>query len=219
LEHLVVEVSDLTGGASVWNGPVSAAGEFEVSGVSPGAYDIMVTGTAGAVVADQVVYLNSPFETIEIPLTNASSERPATGTISITELNHKVPGKAHREALLALKAWKNNDNENCIEHLQMAIAIDPEYLEARRNLGLVYLRLNQPEKVISAYEEVLRIDSRSADAYSYISVAQAQLNHVSEAEDAARRSLAIEAVNRRSRYMLGLLLAEQKKTTPRRFGT
>lgn len=211
LEGLFVEVHNLTNGGIVWKGPASSTGDFEVSGVEPGPYGITVTGGGGRVLADRIISVNSSLETVEIVLTNPNSHRAAQSTVSLAELRHKVPGKARKEALLAQKAWNKRDNDDCIQHLQKALQIDSDYLAARRDLGLVYLRLNQPENVIAAFEELLRVDPRSAEAYSYISVAYAQLKHFAEGELAARRSLDIDPGNNRSRYMLGLLLAEQKK--------
>ena len=211
LDHLIVEISNLGDGALVWKGPVSPAGGFDVPSIALGAYVVRVTGLAGRVLAEEMVHLNSPFETIEISLTTSADQSPREPTVSIAQLGHKVPGKAHKEALLAQKDWKKENYEGCIKHLEKAITIDPDYLEARRNLGLVYVRLNRPQNVILAFQEVLKIDPRSADAYASVSVAEAQLNHLAESEAAARRGLSVDPANRRSRYMLGLLLAEQKK--------
>jgi tetratricopeptide (TPR) repeat protein len=140
-----------------------------------------------------------------------SSNRVESGTVSLAQLSHKVPSKAQKEAALAEKAWKKGNQPVCIEHLRKAIALDPEFLEARNNLGLVYVRANQPESVLDTYAGVLKIDPHSAWAYSMIGGAHAALGHFVDAEFAARRALAIDSSDDRSRYVLGFSLAQQHK--------
>jgi tetratricopeptide (TPR) repeat protein len=99
----------------------------------------------------------------------------------------------------------------CVEHLKKSLEIDPEFLEARQDLGRVYVSLDQPENVIEAYQSVLKMDARSADAYTFIGAAQASLEHYGDAEAAARQALRIVPNHPRGRFVLGLSLAAQKK--------
>jgi tetratricopeptide (TPR) repeat protein len=96
--------------------------------------------------------------------------------------------------------------------LQAAVDIDPEYLEARRQLGLCYMRLEQPEKIIETFGEVLKRDPRSAIAYASIGAAHLLMSRFSEAESAARRAISINPILARARYVLGLSLASQNKS-------
>jgi tetratricopeptide (TPR) repeat protein len=131
--------------------------------------------------------------------------------ISMAELRHTVPGNARRELQKARKACGKNELGACAGHLLKAIEIDPEYLEARRELGRVYVGLDEPEKVIEAFQAVLRMDPRSADAYSFIGAAQASLEQYGDAELAARQALRIEPNHARGRFVLGMSLAGQRK--------
>jgi tetratricopeptide (TPR) repeat protein len=122
-----------------------------------------------------------------------------------------VPPAARKESQAALKACKKKDLQSCANHLERAILIDPEFLTALNDLGRVYTALDQPQMVISTYEKVLKIDSLSADAYSFIGAAEATLDQFSNAEAAARQALRLDPLHRRAAFVLGVSLALQKK--------
>jgi tetratricopeptide (TPR) repeat protein len=149
----------------------------------------------------------------EIAMTRPTVEArtPVSGSVSFSELIHKVPDKAKREASRARKELEKGNLVSCVAHFKAALEIDPQYLDARRELALAYVRSDEPEQVIAAYEEVLKVDPRSGIAYSFIAAAHAKLLHFPEAESAARRGLAIDPANERSRYVLGAALALQEK--------
>ena len=136
---------------------------------------------------------------------------PAESGISLSELTHKVPGKARREASLARKELDKGNLPASVEHWKAAIGIDPGYLDARRELALAYVRLDDPRQVITEFDAVLKLDSHSAMAYSFIAAAHAKLLQFAEAESAARRGLAMDPANERCRYVLGATLALQEK--------
>ena len=207
--NLMVEVCDFNG--RVARTVVSPDGSFDFSSIPSGQYDLRVLDLAGNVVTEQEVSVRDGFADVQIRLPERKTESPASGTVSLAQLGHKVPSKARKEALLAQKAWKKGELQTCADHLKRATAIDPDYLDAWNSLALVYVRLNQPEKVIPAFGEVLRIDPHAALAYSLIGAAQATMGHFAEAEVAARRSLEIDSTSERSRYVLGLSLAQQNK--------
>ena len=209
VRNLMVELYSF--GGRFGKADVDSDGSFHFPLVPPGQYDIRVTNMQGNPVAEQTITVHDGFGDVQIRLPEPRDEMPASGTVSLAELMHKVPSKARKEAGLAEKAWKKHDLPGCVEHLQKAVEIDPEYLAAQSDLGLVYARMNQPDKVVTAFEGVLRIDPRSAFAYSLIGAAKISLGQYSDAEAAARRALQIDSTNPRSKYVLGMSLAQQDK--------
>ena len=208
-ENLMVELYTLSSRSG--KTAVEPDGSFSFSPVPPGRYYIRVTDIHGNPLAEQAVSVNDGFGDVQIRLPDPEENRPASGTVSIAELMHKVPSKARKEAGLAEKAWRKHDLPACVEHLQKAIEIDPEYLAAQSDLGLVYAHMNQPDNVVTAFEGVLRIDPRSVFAYSLIGAAKITLGQYTDAEAAARRALQIDSTNPRSKYVLGMSLAQQNK--------
>lgn len=63
-------------------------------------------------------------------------ERPASATVSLGRLRHKVPGRARREFDKALVCSRQGDSQAAVVHFEKAIEIDPAYLEAYNNLGV-----------------------------------------------------------------------------------
>jgi tetratricopeptide (TPR) repeat protein len=177
-----------------------------------GSYLLELTDVSGNRITQQLVTVDDNNNEITIPLPELRGSRPITGTVSVFELAHKVPKKAKKELDLAEKASAKKDLAACVRHLQAAVEIDPEYLEARRQLGLCYMRLEQPEKIIETFSEVLKRDPRSAVAYASISAAHLLMSRFSEAESAARRAISFNPVLVRARYVLGLSLASQNKS-------
>ena len=147
----------------------------------------------------------------EAPGHEQSAAAGSSAVVSVAQLRHKVAAKAKREMDAARKACGKKDVAACVEHLKKAIGIDPEYLEARRELGHIYVLLDQPENVIDTFQGVLKIDPRSADAYSFIGAAEASLDRYKDAEAAARQALRIVPGHARGRFVLGLSLAGQRK--------
>jgi tetratricopeptide (TPR) repeat protein len=202
----------LTGSAAyIPSSYVFPNGEFQFDSVNPGSYLLELTDVSGNRITQQLVTIDENNNDIAIALPEPRGSRPITGTVSLFELAHKVPGKAKKELQLAEKASSKKDMDGCLGHLQAAVEIDPEYLEARRQLGLCYMRLEQPEKIIETFSEVLKRDPRSAVAYAGISAAHLLMSKFSEAESAARRAMSFNPVLVRARYVLGLSLASQNK--------
>ncbi len=210
LDTLVVRLT----GASAYipSSFVYPNGDFQFDSVPTGSYLLELTDVSGNRITQQLVTVDDTNNDIAIQLPELRGSRPITGTVSVFELAHKVPGKAKKEVELAEKASSKKDMAACLRHLQAAVEIDPEYLEARRQLGFCYMRLEQPDKIIETFSEVLKRDPRSAVAYASIGAAHLLMSHFSEAESAARRAMSYNPVLVRARYVLGLSLASQNKS-------
>lgn len=191
--------------------PVSDRGEFSFSGVPDGAYAVRVTGESGAVLGEQFVGSAAHVRRLEIRVEPRDGDNPYGGAISVAELKHKVPGKALKEAKLANKALARRDVPALILHLQKAIALDPQFIAARRNLSLAYLTTMQYQRAIDSFQELLVLDSRCEIGYVGLSAIYVAMNRPSDAEVMARRALEIDASDKLSHYLLGCSLAAQDK--------
>jgi len=189
---------------------VSRDGTFMFNGSVNATYLLRVTDFSGNVLAEDLVSPNT-MGYVEIALKTRAEARPVNGTVSAFELDHKVPSKAYREALAADKSLKKKDRDAYIAHLQKALAIDPDYLLARRNLGIMCLKTGQLQDSLNAFQEVLKRDPRSLTAYAGISSADLQLNKLKDAEDAARHAVEVDPGSDVSHYFLGVSLELQGK--------
>ncbi|HLJ47016.1 MAG TPA: tetratricopeptide repeat protein [Bryobacteraceae bacterium] len=207
---LEVELWNTSGQTAVATTTPSGNGDFSFRDTPHGQFLLRVRNDNGDVLAEQLVNTAMGIG-IRVRLPEQSQERPINGTVSLAELSHKVPGKAKHELDLAGKALRKKDMHGGIEHLEKTLAIDPDYLAARRDLGLLYLKTGQNEKAIDEFQKVLMAEPHSSVACSAMTSAYFDMKRYSDAEAAARRTLEIESGNTVGHLLLGLSLAEQNK--------
>ena len=138
------------------------------------------------------------------------SRLPRLGeTISMGEL--RIPPKAVKEIQRSQTALLSGDARASALHLEKALQIYPHSLEAHNNLGSRYVELRQYEKAAVEFQKAIDIDPRVAQPFNNLSVAFFLLQRYPDAEAAARRALDLDPHNSTSRYMLGCILAAEKR--------
>jgi len=95
--------------------------------------------------------------------------------------------------------------------LEKSLQIYPQCLEAHNNLGSRYIDLREYEKAATEFRKAIEIDPRVMQPVSNLSVALFLLQRYPEAETAARHALALDPLNPTARYMLGTILAAEKR--------
>jgi tetratricopeptide (TPR) repeat protein len=73
-----------------------------------------------------------------------------------------------------------------------AIAVDPARSDAHYDLGLAYLKLEQPEKAVGPFQRALSLDPRSVDAHINLGNAFAFLGRYRDAETAYEAALRLD---------------------------
>ena len=84
-------------------------------------------------------------------------------------------------------------------------------MEAHNSLGARYVELHEYEKAAVEFQKAIEIDPRVMQPFNNLSVAFYLLQHYPDAEAAARRALDLDPQNPTSRYMLGCILAKEKR--------
>jgi tetratricopeptide (TPR) repeat protein len=84
-------------------------------------------------------------------------------------------------------------------------------LEVHNNLGSRYIELHEYEKAAVEFQKSIEIDPRVMQPFNNLSVAYFLLQRYADAEVAARRALDIDPHQPTSRYMLGCILATEKR--------
>src|SRR5689334_1755156 len=84
--------------------------------------------------------------------------------VSAAELRQAVPAAAKKQYELGLKFVSKGDYQQAATHFQEAIAIYPEYLAARNDLGAQYLKLKRLDEAQERFESVLHDDPRNFNA-------------------------------------------------------
>ena len=132
-----------------------------------------------------------------------------TETISTREL--LIPPKAAKELRRAQAALASPDVHSSARHLERALQIYPDCMEAHNNLGSRYVELSEYEKAVSEFRKASEINPRVIQPVSNLSVALFLLKRYTEAEAAARRALSLDPRNPTARYMLGATLVTEKR--------
>jgi len=138
-----------------------------------------------------------------VPLDRSSSPI-ARGTVSKEEL--RIPRKAIEELRRSQRDYGSGNVRSSVRHLENAVKLYPNYLEAHNNLGAQYIELQEYEKAIVEFHNAIQIDGRVVQPFNNLSVALFKLHRYPEAEAAARQALALDATNSIARYVLGCTL-------------
>jgi predicted Zn-dependent protease len=185
---------------------VAADGEFDFESPPSGFYILRVVDSSGNFITEQFVDPNNGSGEILVKMPERKGDGPASGSVSLAELRHKVPPKALREADKADKSVHKNDLPAVISHLEKALEIDPEFFAARRNLAKALLSTGQNEKAIPVLQSLLQAEPRSVLAYDGLGTVYLTSRRFADAEAAARKALEIDGSNELGHWLLGCSL-------------
>lgn len=194
---------------------VTSAGDFDMIGVADGVYTMTVRGANGMEITSQTVSVQGETGSVSIRLPDSSSDTEPTSkqaAVSMYQLSHKVPKAARKEFERAAAAGENNDK--VVAHLNKAIEIDPDYVEALNNLGSRYIQMNQLDRAMEVLDRAGKLDSASAQVQTNIAVALLSMHKLADAERAARRAFQLASNDPRARYILALSLYTRQEFTP-----
>ena len=155
---------------------------------------------------DQTEYVYSPHYPPSVRL-------DAPATVTVHELAHRIPGRAAREYSRAAEAERKGDDSSAAEHYKKAIDSDPEYCAAINDLGTLYLRSDKVDLAMEQFSKTISIDPHAPAPYYNLTLAYLQQDRLAEAEQTARRFVALDRVGKRGLLILGTALVLQHKFT------
>jgi tetratricopeptide (TPR) repeat protein len=144
------------------------------------------------------------FSTVS-PRSDIHRRPPATEMISVQELS--IPPKALKEFRRSEKAIQSSDLAAAAAHLQKAIEIDPDFVQARNNLGAAYIEMHKYEAAVDELHKTIALNPKLEAPYSNLGLGLFRLGRLSEAEEAARQGVSMDPSRASSRYTLGRILA------------
>ena len=163
------------------------------------------------------VAVSDPWEDLRLRMEAAS---PATNTppphadhlVPVSQL--RIPSKAIKEFQRSEKAFQSGDLRTSTEHLQKALQIYPDFIQAHNALGLRLIQFGEYQKALAEHEAALALDPRLAQTHQDISLALLLLNRSQEAEAEAREALDLDPQAPASSYVLGRALVAQRRVNP-----
>jgi tetratricopeptide (TPR) repeat protein len=174
------------------------------------------SGSPPAALNGQVTILDptDPFAAIRSHAESnaATPAPPAANPVPVSQL--RIPSKAIKEFERYEKAFHSGDVPTSMEHLQKALQIFPDFIQAHLALGLRFIQLGEYQKALTEQQAALALDLRSAQTHQNLAFTLILLNRYQEAEAEARQSLDLDSQLVASRYILGRALIAQGRITP-----
>jgi len=190
--------------------PMEADGGFEFHGLAPGQYQLRLTGAAGAVVHEEPVVINGGYQNLSIQIPNLSRAALSTdATVSIRQLQHKVPAEAQKEFNKGKAASTKGQQSTALDHFQRAATIDPEFADAFNGMGVTYSARGELQQAADQFQKAIDLVPDHAWATANFSVVLYQLKLYHEASEMARRALKLNPNLAKIRYVLGLSLVNE----------
>lgn len=134
------------------------------------------------------------------PSSEASVIRPEKG-VNRLEKNTR---NAREEFLMACSHEKAGMYKEAIEAYKKAVRIDPDYVDAYVNLGLVYYKVERYPDAIDAYKQALRVRPGVPSIYNKLAATYIIAGDYSSALKAFRESVKIDPGNSETHFNLGV---------------
>jgi tetratricopeptide (TPR) repeat protein len=200
-DDLMVELYDQLRHTIIGRAPVASQGRFDLGPVPPGNYQLRITTMRGEPLSSEFITVGGHSGPLLVRLPDSPRARPAAGTVSAARLAHRVPRKAEKEFRRALKAGP----AEAIAHCEKALAIDPDYFEARHLLATLYMRQNNYGNAEVHFQLAARLDPSSAEVLTGHAGALCAQGRCREAEIIARRAAAVQPLFLKAHYFVGLI--------------
>jgi len=150
--------------------------------------------------------------TILADLTDLMLPNAAAGSPGLEEKTATVAGN-----MAIAKGWKDlgdghltaGDLRGAATHYEGALRIQPDYIEARYNLGVALQELGEWEKAAASFREVLRLNPSSGEAFNNLGNAFTSQGKLVEATAAYEQALRLLPGNSQVVYNLGISHYEQ----------
>jgi tetratricopeptide (TPR) repeat protein len=135
-----------------WNGA------FELRRLTPGEHKLRVVDANGRVLHDEIVSLQRDDETVSILLQVENMGNRGQGqTVSVQQLQHKVPRKAIKEIEKGRADLDKRQFSRAMVHLKAAVAADPAFADAYNDLGVAHYELEEYKESLEQFRKAVEI--------------------------------------------------------------
>ncbi len=189
IDGAIVNIRSLTGGPFVtvltdWSG------RFQVRGLDPGMYEIVVEEPGYEPIRVTHELLRGPSPPLELPLraSNSSPLRRTDYAVSVREL--RIPVKARSAYEKGLQRLAKNDAVGSRTQFVRATTTFPDYYEAYYHIGVAEFRLGREEEAAQAFQRAIDLSGgHYAWAQFGLGVLLCRRGEYAEAEKVIRQGL------------------------------
>ena len=204
---LVIEVANLRDRTIEDHADVTAEGLFWFREIPAGDYEIKVLTQYGEELVTTVASVGMFSPPFEIRLPGVKSSRPASGTVSIQQLNHPVSKRVRKLLDSGYHLFEDQRFDDAVARFREAVTDDPGCAQAHADLGLALSKKEAWAGAIEAYRAASALDPRNSILHSNLGVALSMMRRYDEAEREIAKALTLDGTNARAHYvMAGLLL-------------
>ena len=194
--EVVVRLERLSGGY-VADVRTDRLGKFSFTSLQPIQYHLVIHHPGYLDIEREVSLVMMPSEHLQLALIPDRSEvgnKPRAAPTKVV-IDASVPVDARKEFEKAdsiLATRKKERTGEAMVHLQKALLLYPNFLEAQLKLGAAYMDLQQWDKAEEALKRAIEINPHTANAYLALGEVYSLQKKYSEAEKALRDGLMIE---------------------------
>jgi Flp pilus assembly protein TadD len=188
-------------------------GEFRFTNLSEGDYYVQVVADENKYdPVTQIVRLGRA-QIYELTLTlhrklEVSGRKVEGKTVSSAELDPNVPEPARKEYDQSVRSVGRGNVQEAIQHLQRALTIYPEYVEARNDLGAQYLKLKRLDEAATIFREVLAKNPRYFNSRFNLGLVLIEQKRNLEAIAQLNQAIAIDSSRPAAHLWLGVTLMQ-----------
>lgn len=185
-------------------------GQFEFSELPPGSYQLEIEPTD----RDQ---FDASSEAVQVyrgmPSIVSHTLKPKQGapkanthgkTISVAELDPAIPSSARKEFEKATKASEKGLADQAVSHLRKAIAIYPNFVMARNDLGVQLLGQGKLDEAAQELRTAVSLDTNSFNPALNLGIVLVQQHQFEDAATILRKALALESGSPAALLYLGI---------------
>lgn len=214
LSWLSVQIETLDSAGARLNVMVESDGRFTFRDVAPGTYRLRILDAAGDEITSESLSVFPGSVPVLVHLPEQKTERPSGANVSVERLRHRPTKRALRAFLQAQKLSEANEHERAATALEKAVALDPEFIEARGNLGVQDALLKRYERAAEEFRRAIALDPSTAQHQSNLALVLLNLGRSVEAEQWARHAVELDGASAQAHYALGCVLLRRPETRP-----
>lgn len=109
-----------------------------------------------------------------------------------------------------LLSLRRDNVAGSLEEFQRAVALDPNFVEARMNVGNIVLGFRKYQEAYEQFSEVLKRQPKNYDAVVGLGIAQRGLRDIDKAEASYKKAVALDGNRAEGHFNLGVLYMDFK---------
>jgi tetratricopeptide (TPR) repeat protein len=186
-------------------------GAFEFERVPLGDYTVVVKDSHGVSVHQEFVSAK-PDERASIRLPKREVPQHPEGPVSVAELRQPPAKQAMKAAMAGQKLAQAGQFDQAALEFQKALDVSPEFAFAYSGLAASHLRTGNFREAASEAKRAIELSQPNPVDLANLALAQHRLGQIAESTATARQWLALAPDNPKAHWILGLLLARDRRT-------